>query len=293
MSETHRIAAEGITVEIAAEGAELQSVRDAAGAELLWQAGEEWPRRAPVLFPIVGRLANDTLHAKGRGYRLTQHGFARDSRFEWTERADRRAVLRLEGGEAAGAAFPYPFRFEQIYAVAGSTLTVTSRVTNPGDEVLPCGVGAHPGFAWPLAEGVPKDSHVLVFDRPETGPVLSVEGGLLAAPKPSTPFEGDRLPLREELFAKDALVLPDVQSRSVRFAALRRDGGEVKAITLAWDGYKDLGIWSKPSGAPFLCIEPWFSMASQVGWDGDFAEKPGILHVPPGESREFVWRVTV
>lgn len=293
MDEKHRIATNAITVEVAAAGAELTSIRAADGTEILWHAGPEWPRHAPVLFPIVGRLAGDTLHHAGRDYHMTQHGFARDSRFVFTERSETRAVLRLENDDASEAQFPFSFRFEQAHTVEGSTLTVASTVSNPGDDVLPCGVGAHPGFAWPLVERIPKDRHVLVFDRAETGPVLSVEGGLLGAPKPGTPFRENRIDLTEALFAKDALVLPDVRSRSVRFAALGEDESEARSITVAWEGYKDLGIWSKPAGAPFLCIEPWFSMASPVGWDGEFAEKPGILVLKPGESRTFSWSVSV
>jgi galactose mutarotase-like enzyme len=66
---------------IKADGAELCSLRDADGVELLWQAGPVWPRHAPVLFPIVGRLKDDRLLHDGASHRMTQHGFARDRRF--------------------------------------------------------------------------------------------------------------------------------------------------------------------------------------------------------------------
>ncbi|GGE00154.1 aldose 1-epimerase [Aureimonas endophytica] len=293
MVDTHRIEASGISAVVTAEGAELTSVRDGAGTELLWQAGPEWPRHAPVLFPIVGRLAGDVLRHAGRDYTLTQHGFARDSRFEWVERSPSRAVLRLSDSAATRERYPFAFRLDLIYEVAERSLAVTSRITNTGDDVLPCGVGAHPGFRWPLVDDCPKDRHELRFEAEEEGPVLSVEGGLLGAPKPDMPIEGRVLPLREELFARDALVLPGVKSRSVRYVALGEDGAERRALTISWDDYKDLGVWSKPSGAPFLCIEPWYSMASPVGWDGEIAEKPGFLRLSPGDSRDFVWRVAV
>ena len=90
------------------------------------------------------------------------------------------------------------------------------------------------------------------------------------------------LPLAPGLFANDALVIPDVASRSVRFIARDEAGRTLRELTVSWEGYKDLGIWSKPTGAPFLCIEPWFGMASPLGWQGEFAEKPGILPLEPG-----------
>ncbi|BDA82716.1 aldose 1-epimerase [Aureimonas sp. SA4125] len=292
MSEHYTIETAGIGATVAADGAELVSLKDAAGAELLWQAGPEWPRHAPVLFPIVGRLAGDTLHHAGKDYTMNQHGLARDSAFALVEQGPDRLVFRLTDSAASRSHYPFAFVLDMIYVASGASLSVTARVSNPGETILPCGIGAHPGFRWPLVDGIAKEAHVLEFATEETGVALSVEGGLLGAPKP-LPFDGRVLPLAEAIFARDALVMPDVVSRSVRFSARSPEGETVRSITVDWEGYRDLGIWSKPTGAPFLCIEPWLSMASPVGWDGDFADKPGLMHLAPGESRDLVWRVTI
>ena len=69
---------EHVTAIINAKGAELNSLQNASGHQLLWQAGPAWSRHAPILFPIVGRLKNDMLHYRGRSYRMKRHGFARD-----------------------------------------------------------------------------------------------------------------------------------------------------------------------------------------------------------------------
>ena len=79
--ETFTIRSDRISATIKSGGAELCSLKTADGLELLWQAGQQWPRHAPLLFPIVGRLRNDQLHHRGKGYPMTQHGFARDHRF--------------------------------------------------------------------------------------------------------------------------------------------------------------------------------------------------------------------
>lgn len=291
MSETHEIASDRLRATVRAQGGELIALSDASGAAL-WNGGPDWPRHAPVLFPIVGRLTDDTLIHRGQSYRLTQHGFARDSLFGWVERATDRAVLELRESPETLAIYPFRFTLRMIYAVAGDTLTVTARVSNPADEPLICGVGAHPAFLWPLTEGIAKEAHRLVFPQAEPGQGLGVEAGLLTAPIP-LPFTGKDLDLDESLFVNDAIVIPDVANRSVRFVALDPSGRERRALTVSWEGYKDLGIWSKPTGAPFLCIEPWYSMASPIGWQGEIAEKPGILTLMPGESRDFVWRASL
>ena len=239
--DTHEIAAEGVRAVVCDAGAELVSLRDAAGEELLWQGGPEWPRQAPVLFPIVGRLAGNVLRDGGKTYTLGQHGFARDCRFTWIERSSRWCVLRLTDDAVTRRVYPYPFALELIYEVIEATLVVTTRVSNPGVQPLPCGVGAHPGFRWPLVDGVAKTDHAIHFDRQETGVALSVSDALLGAEKP-LPFDGRRLPLSQALFARDALVMPDVASRSVTYAAHAPDGEIARSITVSWDDYKDLGI---------------------------------------------------
>lgn len=290
-NDRHVIKGGRLSAAISASGAELVSFRD-GDAELLWQAGPEWPRHAPVLFPIVGRLAGDALRSGGEIYRVTQHGFARDRRFDWIDRSDSRAALALADDAETRALYPFAFRLEMIFEIADDALSVVSRVTNPSDEALPFSIGAHPGFRWPLADGIAKEDHVLEFSALETGNRRTVAGGLLADEAP-LPFDGRTLKLSPELFANDALVMPNAASRSVRFVAKRADGSEARALTVSWRGYEDLGVWSAPKGAPFLCIEPWRGMASDVGWDGEFSEKPGVVTLGAGETMEFEWRVGV
>jgi galactose mutarotase-like enzyme len=49
-------------------------------------------------------------------------------------------------------------------------------------------------------------------------------------------------------------------------------------------------VWTKP-GAPFLCIEPWQGLADPVGYAGEFRDKPYVIALAPGESRNF--RMTI
>jgi galactose mutarotase-like enzyme len=283
----HGITSGQLSATVSADGAELQRLQDATGQDYLWPAGPAWPRHAPVLFPIVGRLKNDALHHDGQDYRMTQHGFARDRRFEWVDRTDTGCALALRDDAQSRAIYPFPFRFEIRYAITGATLAITYTVTNTGDGVLPASMGAHPAFRWPLVPGTPKEDYALTFDAPEPGPLCALAGGLLTGAERASPVAGQHLALTEALFADDALILPHPASRSVRFAAATGP-----ALSVAWEGFDQLGIWSK-TGSDFLCIEPWCGMASPADFAGDFMQKPWLMLIPPGEQRAATHRMTV
>jgi galactose mutarotase-like enzyme len=275
-----------VTATIKADGAELCSLIDGRGHEVMWQAGPEWPRHAPILFPIVGRLKGDVLRHRGQTYAMTQHGFARDQRFSWTAQTPSSCALSLQDNDASRAKYPFAFRLDVTYAIVDDTLVIGYAITNIGDAMLPASIGAHPAFRWPLVDGGDKRAHTIIFSAAEPMPIRRLEDGLLLPDPEPTPVQGGTLALSESLFAKDALIFDHPASTSLSYSG---PGGPT--IDIAWDGFAELGIWSKPSGAAFLCIEPWHGYASPVDFDGEFADKPGVMHIAVGETREFTQRI--
>jgi galactose mutarotase-like enzyme len=288
MSDTYTITDGGITAVVKADGAELCSLQTAGGLELLWQASPAWPRHAPWLFPIVGRLKDDRLRHRGRTYRMTQHGFARDLRFQWLERTAQSCVLRLVDDDNTRARYPFAFRLTVTYRIRFGSLETSIEIANPGEEILPASFGAHPAFNWPLTPGGSKQGSILIFAETEAAPIRRLSGGLMRpVPEPS-PIQGTMLTLSERLFDDDALILDAPHSTAVSYR-----GAEGPTISVAWDGFRELGIWSKPGGAPFLCIEPWRGYASPLQFDGEFIDKPGLMHIAPGAAEFLTLRIDV
>jgi galactose mutarotase-like enzyme len=284
----HTLRSDDITATIAAHGAELCSLQNAQGLELLWQAGAAWPRHAPLLFPIVGRLKNDQLQHRGKAYPMTQHGFARDLRFDWAERGPTCCTLTLADDAATRSRYPFAFRLAVTYTVNNAELEVVLEITNTGDEMLPASIGAHPAFNWPLLPGLEKEAYELTFSSDERSPIRRLKDGLLRAEAEPTPVRGKILSLSEKLFAEDAVILDRPASHSVRYAAARGP-----SIEIHWEGFRELGIWSKPAGAAFLCIEPWHGFASPLTFDGEFADKPGVMHISPAAQRSLNYRIRI
>ena len=286
--ETFTIRSDRISATIKSGGAELCSLKTADGLELLWQAGQQWPRHAPLLFPIVGRLRNDQLHHRGKAYPMTQHGFARDHRFICLQHELAFCQFVLYDDAETLSRYPFPFRLEITYTAKGADLEVGLQITNTSDENMPASIGAHPAFNWPLLPELAKEDYRLTFSDNEIEPVRRLKDGLMRAKPEPTPIQGKTLALSERLFDDDAIILDQLASRSVRYAA-----GRGPSIEMAWDGFFELGIWSKPGGAPFLCIEPWHGYASPAEIDGEFVEKPGLMHIAPAETRSLRYRIRV
>jgi galactose mutarotase-like enzyme len=219
---------------------------------------------------------------------MTQHGFARDSVFEWVERSPSSCRLSLHDSDTTRAIYPFAFRFDVIYAVEGNTLSITYDITNTGDEVLPAAMGAHPAFIYPLSENIPKNAHYLEFSDIETAPTRRLSGGLLMAKDFTNPVQGRKLLLDAALFAQDAVIMDKPNSRRVRYTA-----PNAPIVEMAWDeNFPHLGIWSK-DGADLLCIEPWHGMSSPEDFDGEITEKPNMMLIKPNGRRIGTYKISL
>lgn len=270
------IASGALTAAINPLGAELTSLRDADGRELMTDADPKfWTGHAPILFPIVGRLNNDTLRIDGASHEMRQHGFARHKTFDLVERAADTALFRLAADEETRRAYPFDFVLEVRFTLNGATLAIEARIANPGPAVLPASLGFHPAFAWPLPYGAARGDHRIVFAADEAGEIEELAGGLFAAKRPS-PLQGRTLHLTDGMFADDALIWDPVRSHSVTYGP---SGGPGLRVDFPDTPY--LGIWTRP-GAGFVCVEPWHGHADPAGFTGDFRDKPGVFEIAPG-----------
>jgi galactose mutarotase-like enzyme len=268
-------------------GAELSSLIDGDGAELMTDADPAfWTGRAPILFPIVGALAGDRYRLDGTEYALCKHGFARRSTFDVVGVDDDRATFRLEASDATRESYPFDFALTVDFRIDGATLHIATTLANPGTRDLPASFGYHPAFAWPLPYGGAKTDHHMVFDVAEPGAISALSRDGLIAGTRASPLDGPVLPLREDLFVDDALIWSPVESRGLTYGVAGRP-----SLRIEWDA-PELGVWTKP-GAAYVCVEPWWGEADPEGFAGDIWDKPGILRLAPGEQRTFRMSMTL
>ncbi len=276
------IRSERLVAEISPHGAELTRLRDRDGNDLLWNGCEKWwTGRAPLLFPIVGALPNNTAVVDGKTFSMRQHGFARNKQFSVVSASLSECTFGLASDDETRRQFPFDFVLEVTFVIEGAALRIGATVVNKSSREMPVSFGFHPAFRWPLPYGGSRQDHEIRFERPESAPIRRLTDGLLDLTASREMFEGSIMPLDDAMFVPGALILDQLQSHAVSFGVPGKP-----SIQIRFPNMPHLGVWTKP-GAGFLCVEPWQGYAAPLGFAGELKDKPGGTLLAANASTEF------
>jgi galactose mutarotase-like enzyme len=267
-----------LDVRINDKGAELSSIKDTkTGFEFLWQADPAiWARHAPVLFPVVGKVAGNELKVKGKAYPLTQHGFARDMTFKNITETQDEVWYSLTSDAHTLTMYPYAFELAIGYRIDGRSLTCTYRIIHTGNSPMYFSIGAHPGFNLPNAK---LEDYMIIFEHEEQEERHLLQNGLFSGetkPVFSTPRT---INLSAALFDDDAIVLKNLRSTQLK---LKQRNGTF-CITLDYQNFPYMGLWAPKGSNRFICLEPWCGHSDPVNGHTDISAKPGIISLAEGE----------
>lgn len=273
-------------------GAQMMHLRAADGVEYLWQGDPAyWGDRAPVLFPFIGRLTDNSYRYCGKVYPMQIHGFAAKSEFSLVEQGSDRLVLKLDSTAATLSQYPFDFSLQITYVLQGNTVQVSYQVYNLSDKAMPFGIGGHPGFNVPLLPNESFEDYVLEFNCPcQPDRVGFTPAVYLSGVDAAYPLEEVRkLPLKHTLFNEDAVILKNM----AREVTLRSEiSGRGVRVSYPYMPY--LGIWHRPdTDAPYVCIEPWSSLPSRQDVVEEFSCKSDLIQLPPDGVYQNTWTITV
>lgn len=288
----HTIQNSYLSVTVAEQGAQMQSILGADGTEYLWQGDPQyWRNRAINIFPYVARLTDGCYSMDGQKYYMERHGFASHMAFALAEKTEDTMVFSLEDSEKTRESYPRRFCFQIIYHLVENRLEITFRVENRDEKTMYFGIGGHPGFNVPLEAGKDFTSYRLRFaESCQPKRVLFSPSCFVSGETEDYPLEnGTVIPLEHALFDDDAIVLQDA-AKTVTLEC--RDGGH--SVTVSYPGMDYVGFWHKPeSDAPFVCIEPWCSLPATDGKLTVFEEQKDLIHLEAGKTCSNTWTVTV
>ena len=281
----HTLISDRLNVSINISGAELSSVKNKDGLEFMWQAKKEvWPRHAPVLFPIVGKLKDNSYLFDAIRYELGQHGFARDRDFELIEITKNSCTFQLCSDAKSKENFPFDFIFRITYELVQNTLTTHYKITNPSSSTeLYFSVGAHPAFNCPLQKNESFEDYYLEFESSSLQ-ITELNNGLRKTlsgnGKKDLPLNSRKLHLTKETFDKDALVFENKQISKISL----RSNKSSHTISMQCENWPYFGTWSKKGCTEFVCLEPWYGIADHENASQKLTEKDGIIKLDAEKS---------
>lgn len=268
---------EYIKVEISTLGAEIHSVKK-EGKEKIWQGDPSvWDRHAPLLFPICGGLKNDEYIYEGKTYKLSKHGFARDSEFLLESKEDEKAVFLLKSNQETLKVFPFEHELRVIYSLEKSKVNVEYNIKNLSKKDMYCSIGAHEAYACP--GGIEKYS--ILFEQNEDLNSMKIEGVLLSKETICVGKNTNEIKLSYKYFVPeiDTLVFSNLKSKK----AWVKNNETGEKIEIEYDGFDYLGIWTKQN-AEYICFEPWCGLPDLTDAHGDITKKEGIMKIPSEQT---------
>ena len=248
-----------------------------------------WKRHSPVLFPTVGKLKKNQTIINGKTYEMPQHGFARDLEFEPITKLDNFHSYVLKSNKNTISKFPFDFELYTTYRLDDNKLTTIYKVINTGDTNMPFGIGGHPAFKI-NSEDLKNENYYLEFEEDEDKiHFLYLVDGLIGTEYAKNILENKKVvPLNASSFSNDAIIMKGLKSNKV---SLKNNGKTM--LTMDFTGFPYMGLWTKPTGAPFVCIEPWYGHADFEDFDGELKDKDGIQKLEVGEVFNASYTVTV
>lgn len=285
----------GLTAVTESCGGELVSLRDSSGTEYIWSGtAPYWSGRNPVLFPIVGRLADGGKVRFGeKTYEMAQHGFARRRDFAVTAQGEDFITFTLREDAESLKLYPFPFALHITHRLTDKGFVTEYAIENTGESPMPCCIGAHTAFRCPLNEGEKFSDYEMVFDEAETAAMLLLNQDNLISATDREPClnNSDRFTLDYSVFARlDTMIFEGLKSTGVQLQHKTTGRG----VRMDFAPFPMLAFWTQGAQeAPFICIEPWHGCAAVDDEDGAFESKRHCMVLAPKEVKKLAYTVTV
>ncbi|BBM22322.1 aldose 1-epimerase family protein [Lactobacillus pentosus] len=279
-----------ICVVISTLGAEIQSVELLeSGVNVIWNDENQqyWQRHAPILFPIIGRLNDNSYKYQGRKYELNQHGFLRDQEFQVIASDYNFVKLQSASNTRTRAKYPFDYRFQVLYQLVDNRLEICYQIENEDHKTMYYSLGLHPGFN---INGT-LDNYQLIFEprikeikRLRVTPAPFIDGS-----SSLETIENGVLPLSYSLLNQGLVIVDTDNLESVILSQL----SSVDQIEISLADFPYLAIWSPENqNAPFVCVEPFKGLPDLYGQPRNLQDKLGIQSILSGQTDEIKTSLT-
>lgn len=276
-----KIENENYVVEFCKEGGEILSFENkSTGMQYMYQGDSEyWSGKNPTLFPIVGNTYDTTYMVKNKKYQFKNHGLIRYAILDCIQQDKTKIIFEYKSNEDTLKVYPFAFRYQIHYQLEGNKLNINYQISNEDQDEMPFTFGLHPGFKVPLCDDECFEDYTLQFEKEENLKQL-----IFDLNKEKLHYYKD-VKMREwklsysEMDEYKTLIYKNMASSYVTLKGKSNHG-----VKVSISGFPFLALWTPKQGAPFICIEPWYSHADFEKSDTKFEERCGMMILKPQEK---------
>jgi len=268
-------------------GAELSSLKDNESTEYIWQGDKKyWERQSPLLFPIIGKLINNTTYFNGVSYKIPQHGFIRDYEFKLISKTENSITLECNSNDETLKKYPFSFNFTITYTIRGRSLIQTFSVQNCSDKKMSFALGGHTGFNCPILKGERFEDYTVEFIK--SG---NIKESQLGHSEKSYIQKEENFNLRYSTFDKGVLIFENKESKGLKLI----NNNTKRGIQIDYEEFNLVGVWTPGTiNSPFICIEPWIGLLkNQTDKKIEFNANMTLACISPNEVFKRLYGVTI
>lgn len=243
--------------------------------EFIYQKDGGWAKASPLLFPVCGKLKDDSFIYESKTYTMPKHGFVQEhTAGKWVikNKSDNRVLLSLSSDKDLLKMYPFDFELIMEFELRSSNeLNIKSTMINKSDsKELFYSLGHHPAFLT-SKEGVIKYNKVEKF--------MDV-------------FPNGFVDLNTETYETNEIKVGDVKWHpDMNPAILKLQSTKVeykdnnREVFFGVADFETMLLWSKDDGTKWLCFEPWNGMPDLVNGEVmELSDKKGMVKVLKNES---------
>lgn len=242
--------------------------------ELIHQVDDGgWPVQDVMIFPLIGQYEFET---NNKTYNMpTRHGFIRNKKLEFNKINENKIIATYISTNDDLTYYPFKFKYEITYILDEDKYILNFKITNLDSKTMYYSLGNHLGI---------KTNNKCYIDLKNNQNILLLKDGLIDLNEQK--FELNKFKLEPEIFSKyDTLVF-------------KNNTKEVKLVTITHRFiYKFeaplIAIWQNPSTNNFVCIEPWWGIASYIKNEKQLEKRAFIEKINPNTSKEYTSTITI
>lgn len=222
---------------------------------------------------------------------MTVHGFARDYEFSLLKKTENSVIYELIYNNESLKVYPFKFSLQLEYVLSENGLQVNYTVKNLEDanKDIFFALGLHTAYNCPLEKTDDFEDYELIFEQKETAKRHFLSNGIINNETADLLNDEDTLAISKKLFEKDLILLKQIKSKYVTLKS-KKSG---KFVRVYFNNFNNVGFWTKPQGAPFVCIEPWNGLPDVKDKYVDFSEKEEICKLKSNEEFNCSYKIEI